>query len=132
MLDKSINGALIKLRAQIIMGGLDGLVHVEALLVARGVGLPRVPRPLASNTMPRRAMSALLTQALREGPKGGVALAAYVAEHQTSISYKQAQRRVHQTMTRLVQHGVAVRNGKGWRLAGRGDSSTAQVSSLHQ
>ena len=46
MQDKSINGALIKLRAQIIRGGLNGLVQVEALLIARGIDLPRVPRAM--------------------------------------------------------------------------------------
>ena len=128
MQDRSIDSALIELRAQIIRGGLDGLVHVEALLIKRGVGLPRVPQPLAQNSMPRRGMAVMLTQALSEGPKNGVALAAYVAEHQPAISYREAQRRVHQAMTRLVAHGVAVRDGKGWRLVGSTSPSTMLIA----
>jgi len=42
MQDKSINGALLALRKQIIRGDLDGLAHVEALLVLRGADLPAV------------------------------------------------------------------------------------------
>ena len=37
MLDKTITSALLNLRAQIIRGKLDGLEHVNALLVALGV-----------------------------------------------------------------------------------------------
>ena len=39
MLDKTITSALLQLRAQIIRGRLDGLAHVQALLLARGVDL---------------------------------------------------------------------------------------------
>ena len=48
-------------------------------------------RPRALNSLPRRAMSERLSEALRDGPKGGVALAAYVAEHQPAVSDKAAQ-----------------------------------------
>ena len=37
MLDKTIDSALLKLRRQIIRGGLDGLDHFNALLVQRGI-----------------------------------------------------------------------------------------------
>ena len=117
MLDKTITNALLHLRAQIIRGKLDGLAHVEALLVARGVALPRVPQPHARNSLPRRAMSAMLIEALRDGPKGGVAAARYVADHQPSISYKEAQARVHQALARMVVNGFAVKDGGVWRLA---------------
>ena len=117
MLDKTITSALLQLRAQIIRGRLDGLDHEEALLAARGVALPHVPRPHASNSLPRLGMTRLLVEALRDGPKGGVAAARYVAEHQPSISYREAQRRVHQGLARAVAHGYAVRDGGVWRLA---------------
>ena len=86
MLDKTITSALITLRAQIIRGNMDGLVHVEALLRTRGAALLRVARPHAGNSLPRHAMRRLLLGALRGGPMGGVALARYVAEHQPAIS----------------------------------------------
>ena len=117
MQDKSINNALLELRAQIIRGGLDGLDHVEALLLARGVDLPHVPKSHAANSLPRMAMLRLLVGALRDGPKGGPAIAAYVAAHQPAISYRQAQRRIHQGLARAVAHGYAVRDENVWRLA---------------
>ena len=85
---RPITSALLHLRAQIIRGKIDGLAHVEALLVARGVALPRVPKPHARNSLPHRAMSVLLIEALRDGPKGGVAAVRYVADHQPSISHR--------------------------------------------
>ena len=117
MQDRTITSALLNLRAQIIRGKLDGLDHVEALLAARGVDLPHVPRPHADNSMPRLGMTRLLLSALRDGPKGGVAAARYVAEHQPTISYREAQRRVHQALARMVANGFAVRDGGRWRLA---------------
>jgi hypothetical protein len=42
MQDKSIDGALLAPRKNIIRGRLDGLAHVEALLLLRGVDMPRV------------------------------------------------------------------------------------------
>ena len=117
MLDKTITSALLNLRAQIIRGKMDGLGHVEALLAARGVDLPHVPKPHASNSLPRLAMMRLLVEALGDGPKGGVAAARYVAEHQPDISYREAQRRIHQGLARAVAHGYAVRDENVWRLA---------------
>ena len=117
MQDKTITNALLNQRAQIIRGKLGGLDHVEALLVARGVDLPHVPKPHADNSMPRMAMTRLIVEALRDGPKGGVAAARYVAEHQPAISYREAQRRVHQALARMVANGFAVRDGGVWRLA---------------
>ena len=119
MLDKTITSALLALRAQTIRCKLDGLDHVEALLLARGVDptRQRVPRPLSANMLRHSGMQRLLLSALKDGPKGGVAAARYVAEHQPSISYREAQRRVHQALARMVANGFAVRDGKGWRMA---------------
>lgn len=117
MLDKTITNALLQLRSQIVRGNLDSLCHVEALLRARGADLPRVARPHAGNSLSRHAMRRLLVEALKDGPKGGVAAARYITEHERSISYKEAQRRVHQALTRMVANGFAVKDGKVWRLA---------------
>ena len=111
MQDKTITNALLQLRAPIIRGKLDGLDHVEALLVARGINPPRIPRQQAKNSLPRMVVTRLLVEALRDGPKGGVAVAAYVAEHQPAINYREAQARVHQALARMVAHGIAVRCG---------------------
>ena len=117
MLDKTITSALLALRAQIIKSRLDGLDHVEALLTARGIDVPRLSRPHAENSMPRHGMRLLLMEALGQGPMGGVAAARYVAAHEPSISYKEAQARVHQALNRMVTNGFAVRDGRVWRLA---------------
>ena len=117
MLDKTITNALLQLHAQIVRGNLDGLAHVEALLMARGVVPPRIARAHAGNSLSRHAMRRMMVDALRAGPKGGVAAARYIAEHQPSISYREAQQRVHQALTRMVSNGFAVKDGRVWRLA---------------
>ena len=119
MQDRTITSALLNLRAQIIRGSLGGLENVEALLLARGVDptRQRVPRPLSANMLRHSGMQRLLLSALRDGPKGGVAAAQYVAEHQPSVSYREAQARVHQALARMVANGFAVKDGGVWRLA---------------
>uniref|UniRef100_UPI0025FD4587 hypothetical protein n=1 Tax=Planktotalea sp. TaxID=2029877 RepID=UPI0025FD4587 len=62
---KSINGALLALRKQIISGKLDGLAHFEALLVMRGVELPEVRIAKKADVARRGHMRALVFEVLR-------------------------------------------------------------------
>ncbi|MGL4310737.1 MAG: hypothetical protein ACRCSU_09635 [Paracoccaceae bacterium] len=117
MLDKSIDGALLALRKNIISSNGEGLEHVEALLRLRGVDLPRIPKQQTKSIFARRELTQLLANALKDGPKGGVALAAHVAEQRPEISYTEAQARIHQSLARMVANGFAVRDGRLWRLA---------------
>jgi hypothetical protein len=118
MQERSITNALLALRKQIIRGNLDGLDHVNALLVLRGVDLAALEPKRASSEcrLPRRGMSALALDALREGPKRGRDVAAYVAEH-SDMTHRQAIKRVYQPLTRLAELGVVRRDGRLWGLA---------------
>ena len=119
MLDKTITSALLQLRLKIIREGLDGLPHVDALLVARGVApqSQHVTKPRPINMLARRAMFQAITDCLQDGPKRGRDVAAYIAAREPGITYAQAMRRVYQGLYRLKAHGVAVKDGAGWRLA---------------
>ena len=119
MLDKTITSALLQLRLKIIREGLDGLPHVDALLIVRGVDpqSQHVTKPRPVNMLARRAMFQAITDCLQDGPKRGRDVAAYIAVHEPGITYAQAVRRVYQGLYRLRVHRVAVKDGAGWRLA---------------
>jgi hypothetical protein len=111
MLDKSINSALLALRAQIIRDSLDGLDHVNALLVMRGVPRPRVPRKFAQ----RQDTSRLALEALWTGPKRGYEVARYAAET-TGDQLPDQWRRMYQALHNLRRRGLVVKDGRVWRL----------------
>jgi hypothetical protein len=119
MLDKTIDSALVNLRKQIIRGSLDGLPHVEALLILRGLdpASQHVTKPRPDNLLARRAMGALILDCLRDGQKRGRDVAAYVAAHEPSVTYTQAMRRVYQGLHRLHKHGMVTREGRLWGVA---------------
>lgn len=114
MLDKSITSALLALRAQITREGLEGLEHVNALLVARGVdpAAHRVPRKFAQ----RRDTSRIALEALRDGPKRGYEVARYAARV-TGDEYPDQWRRMYQALHNLRRRGLVVKDGRVWRLA---------------
>ncbi len=111
MLDKTITSALLNLRVQIIRGKLDGLGHVEALLVARGVDLPSVPRKIAQ----RRDTSRLALNALRDGPKRAKEVAQHVMAA-TGMPERQAKAIMYQAVYNLHRRGLVTREGRLWRL----------------
>lgn len=126
MLDKTITSALLQLRAKIILEGLYGLPHVDALLIARGVDpqTQHVTKPRPANMLARRAMFQAITDCLQDGPKRGRDVAAYIAAREPSITYAQAMRRVYQGLYRLKAHGVAIKTGDVWGLAAKEPKST--------
>lgn len=113
MLPKSINAALLALRAQIIRDGLSGREHVEALLTLRQVALPTVPRKFAQ----RQDTSRLALEALRHGPKRGYEVAAY-AKQATGDDLPDQWRRIYQALHNLRRRGLVVKDGLVWRLMG--------------
>lgn len=114
MLDKSITSALLALRAQIIRDGLEGLEHVNALLLARGVdpAAHHVPRKFAQ----RRDTSRLALEALRTGPKRGEDVSRY-ASSVTDMTYEQARGRMYQALHGLRRRGLVAKDGRVWMLS---------------
>ena len=112
MLDKTINSALLALRAQIIRGDGKGQDHVEALLRMRGVPLVTVAKPRPQ----LRSMSRLVLDALRGGPKTGREISGYLVAL-TGMTPAQVNARVHQALWRLAQAGRVAHEGRLWRMA---------------
>jgi hypothetical protein len=116
MQDKSINGALLALRKQIIRGNLDGMAHVEALLALRGVDMPRVvvrEAPVAK----RSTMRWMVLDALRDGPKTRKKIVAYVAPLRPDVPPERLYWRVDAALAKLHHAGKVRRNGRLWRVS---------------
>ena len=115
MQDRSIDGALLALRKNIIMGGLKGLPHVEALLALRGVPLPRV---LLVKQLPARRgiMPRMLMEALRDGPMRLRDLALHVAARRPELTRQTAYGRTALALSKLKRVGVVVKDGLLWGL----------------
>ena len=79
MLEKSIDGALLALRKQIIREGGDGLEHVEALLAMRDVPMPAVLPPKRSDVARKGLMRLLILDGMRKGCRTQREIAAHVA-----------------------------------------------------
>lgn len=71
MLPKTIDAALLNLRAQIVRDGGDGLAHVEALLAMRGCAIVPVPRKAAPPQFRRGELRRMIFAELRNGPVRG-------------------------------------------------------------
>lgn len=69
MQDKSIDGALLALRKEIIRSDGKGLKHVEALLALRGVPAPRVLPAKRVDVAKRGGARRFILRALRAGPR---------------------------------------------------------------
>ena len=117
MLDKTITSALLNLRAQIIRNKMDGLEHVEALLVARSVGLPAVPRKRLASAFKRLSLRLLIVERLRTGPVRSALLIEQVMAKKPSVSRIDATHRVHNVLWKMKVAGLVVRDGRLWRLA---------------
>ncbi|MFZ1661442.1 MAG: hypothetical protein WAT77_05740 [Paracoccaceae bacterium] len=116
MLDKSIDGALLALRKQIIRGDGEGLAHVEALLRLRKVPLPRVLPVKRPNAAKRGHMRLLVLDALRGGPKPYREIVAYVSERRPDIAYAASYQRTGQVLWKLRNGGVVHLDRRLWEL----------------
>jgi len=121
MQDKTINSALLALRKQIIRGKLDGLTHVEALLMMRGVDMPAVLPAQRPDVARRGHMAAMVLDALRDGPKPLREIAAHVASKRPEIDERAAYVRTTQALDKLKRKERVVlecgRDGCLWQLA---------------
>ncbi len=119
MLDKTITNALIALRKQIIRDSLDGLVHVDALLVSRGIDPAKVR--VGPRRKPDRArqglMRLMMLEVLRDGPKTARDVAAEIAARRPEITPAAAVQRTAQALDKVRVAGLVRREGPLWRLA---------------
>jgi methyl coenzyme M reductase subunit C len=117
MQDKSIDGALLALRKNIIRGNLDGLAHVEALLILRQVHMPAVLPAKKADVARRGQMTRLVMDALRSGPKTTRQISAIIATARPEISPDEVHRRTEAAMCNMRYRGEVVRDGRLWGLA---------------
>ena len=119
MLDKTITSALLALRAQIIRERREGLVHVEALLIARGIDPARhiVRAKRKPDVAGRGIMRLMVLDALRDGPKGLADVTASVTARRQDISPDAAHKRTALVLSKMKVAGVVGREGHVWRLA---------------
>jgi hypothetical protein len=114
MLDKSIDGALLALRKQIIRDKLDGLEHVEALLIMRDVDLPVVRPARRTCAAGKGQMRFMVITALRDGPMTRRDIVRHVAAQRPEIPADVAYRRVDRVLWKMGKAGLVVRDGRVW------------------
>lgn len=116
MLDKSIDGALLALRKQIIKQGAEGLAHVEALLELRGVSMPKVT-VLCAPVAKRGCMRRMALQSLKDGPMTRRQIVDHIAPLRPDVPPERLYWRVDAALQKLRKAGVAARDGRLWGLA---------------
>ena len=116
MQDKTINNALLSLRKQIIRGNGDGLAHVEALLVQRGVSMPRVLPPRRKGVAKCGHMTLWVSEALNGGPKPLREVVTHIAMRRPDITADQAYGCTVRVLVKLKAKGLVARTDKLWRL----------------
>lgn len=117
MQDKSIDGALLALRKQIIRSKGDGLAHVEALLTLRDVPMPRVLPVKTPDAARRGQMRALVYEALRGGPKPLQDIVAHVAAARPELVPHAAYKRTTQALAKMrtCERGGVLAEKRGGR-----------------
>lgn len=105
MLDKSIDGALLALRKQIIREGQEGLAEVETLLRLRGVPMPRVMQPKAANTARRYHMRLMVQDALKDGPRTRKQIVAHIAPMRPDVPPDRLYWRVDAALAKMRKAG---------------------------
>jgi hypothetical protein len=118
MLDKTITSALLNLRASIIREGRDGLDHVEALLVARGVNpaAQHVRRKIPLDSCAQREVKAMVLAVLKDGPKRSRDVGDYFMMRKPGILRDRAMKRVYRAIYKMRDRGLLVTDGLVWRL----------------
>lgn len=104
MLDKSIDGALLSLRKQIIRDGGDWLNHVDALLVLRQISPPK-PCRLHRKTFARDEMRQIIIKALSNGPKTGGDIVTFAQVKRPDLPRALIQARLSVKQTKLKHKG---------------------------
>ena len=118
MQEKSILNVLLHVRAEIIRDGLDGLEHVDALLIARGYdpASQHVPKKIP-RYFGRGKQHEMLFDALRAGQGTARELANRVAERHGGVDAESILAALHVTLTGMKRRGLVANQGAVWRLA---------------
>ena len=118
MLDKTITSALINLRRQIIRGKLDGLPHIDALLVQRGIdpAAHRVGQPMPSDRCRSGEVRVIILEALRSGPKRPSEIGAAFMARKPDIPRDRAMIRVYRAIYKMRDQGTVAGSDGMWRL----------------
>ena len=118
MMDKTVNSTLLALRAQIIREKRDGLAHVNALLIARGVDPARhiVRAKRKEDVAGRGIMRLMVLDALRDGPRCLASVTVSVAAKRQDISSEAARKRTALVLSKLKVGGIVGRDGRLWGL----------------
>ena len=106
MLDKSIDGALIALRKQIIRGNGEGLAHVEALMALRGVPMPDVLPAKRADAARKGLMRLIILDGIRKGHRAQREIAAYVHSQRPELTARAAYVRTTQALQRMKAAGM--------------------------
>ena len=101
MLNKSIDGALLALRKQIIRGDGKGLEHVEALLAMREVECPVVLPARCATTVRKGQMRSMILDALRDGPMTRNQLVEHVAPRRPDVPPERLYWRVDAALSKV-------------------------------
>jgi len=117
MLDKSIDGALLALRKQIIRGNGEGLAHVEALCRMRCVDMPVVLPAKRADAARKGLMRLIILDGIRKGYSTQRDLAAYVASQRPELSPCVAYVRTTQALQKMRRAGMVRCEGGLWGLA---------------
>jgi hypothetical protein len=121
MLDKSIDGALLALRKQIIRESKPGREHVEALLALRGVPAPRVLPAKRGDVAKRWETRRFVLRAFKDGPTPLAELVGLVRAWKPDVPERLAYGRTAQALYKLRDAGLVTPEGERgryvWRLA---------------
>jgi hypothetical protein len=118
MQDRTITNALVALRKNIIRENLDGLDHVDALLLARGIDPAKVRvGPKRKPDFSRKGIMRLLVrEALQDGPKRHPEVAALILPRRPELTPQDCYKRTGQALDRMQQAGMVRREGRLWGL----------------
>lgn len=114
MQDKTINSILRHLYKQ-----EEYREHATALLVIRGVDLPKICTP-RYKCFARGELRQLVLGALSNGPKRGGEIVAYCAARKPDMPRHVLQNRLSVKLWKLKQKGWVCRDRRLWRLAPQG------------
>ncbi len=117
MQDRTINAALLLLRARITRSDGAGREHVKALLILRRVPLPPVWPGKHPDAASHAHMKRLLLAALRDGQKTRGELATLLTAERPALEWMTLADRTDKALRALRLGGLAVQGERMWRMA---------------